>query len=65
MRRRIIMDNDRYERGAEKFEEIKGEEASEHLKELDPNLAQYVKNFHIVRCTVVYNAVPDFPAGKI
>jgi 4-carboxymuconolactone decarboxylase len=42
------MNNDRYERGAEKFKEIKGEngeEAIERLKELDPDLARYVIEF--------------------
>lgn len=42
------MNNDRYERGAEKFKEIKGEngeEVIERLKELDPDLARYVIEF--------------------
>ncbi|HEX9831381.1 MAG TPA: carboxymuconolactone decarboxylase family protein [Thermodesulfobacteriota bacterium] len=42
------MNTDRYERGAEKFKEIKGEngeEIIERLKELDPDLARYVIEF--------------------
>lgn len=42
------MNTDRYQRGAEKFKEIKGEngeEIIERLKELDPDLARYVIEF--------------------
>ena len=42
------MDNERYERGVEKFKEIKGEKGEEaiaRLKELDPDLARYVIEF--------------------
>jgi 4-carboxymuconolactone decarboxylase len=42
------MNSDRYERGAEKFKEIKGangEQVIERLKELDPDLARYVIEF--------------------
>lgn len=42
------MNTDRYQRGAEKFKEIKGEngeEVIERLKELDPDLARYVIEF--------------------
>jgi 4-carboxymuconolactone decarboxylase len=43
-----MMNTDRYQRGAEKFKEIKGEngeEVIERLKELDPDLARYVIEF--------------------
>jgi len=42
------MNNDKYERGVEKFKEIKGEkaeEAIERLKDLNPDLARYVMEF--------------------
>lgn len=42
------MNTDRYQRGVEKFKEIKGEngeEVIERLKELDPDLARYVIEF--------------------
>jgi 4-carboxymuconolactone decarboxylase len=42
------MNNERYERGVQKFKEIKGEKGEEaiaRLKELDPDLARYVIEF--------------------